>query len=163
MTDIDTDTAPAHAPASPDRLSAEELRAWRGMLTVHARLTAALDEELQARHGISVSAYEVLMFVGDAHDTKLRMADLADRVLLSRSGLTRLVDRLVRDGLIERCACSDDGRGSFAQLTSDGREKLDAARRAHLEGVRRLFLGHVSAEEQRTLGALWDRVLRAGR
>jgi DNA-binding MarR family transcriptional regulator len=160
MTDIDT--APAHAPASPDRLSAEELRAWRGMLTVHTRLTAALDEELQARHGISVSAYEVLMFVGDAHDTKLRMADLADRVLLSRSGLTRLVDRLVRDGLIERCACSDDGRGSFAQLTSDGREKLDAARRAHLEGVRRLFLGHVSAEEQRTLGALWDRVLRAG-
>jgi DNA-binding MarR family transcriptional regulator len=145
MTDIDTAHSSATATASPDRLSAEELRAWRGMLTVHARLTAALDEELQARHGITVSAYEVLMFVGDAQETKLRMADLADRVLLSRSGLTRLVDRLVR-----------------AQLTPDGREKLDAARRTHLEGVRRLFLGHVSAEEQRTLGALWDLVLREG-
>jgi DNA-binding MarR family transcriptional regulator len=144
--------------ASPDRLDPDELRAWRGLLKAHAALTGALDAQLRAGHGLSVSAYEVLMFVGDDEDGKLRMADLAQRLLLSRSGLTRLVDRLVADGLVERCACTDDGRGSFAQLTAGGRERLAAARRTHLEGVRRLFLDHYTREEQRVLATYWERV-----
>jgi DNA-binding MarR family transcriptional regulator len=148
-------------PTSP-RLIAEELRAWRGLLKVHAVLTGRLDAELQAGHGLNLSAYEVLMYVGDADASKLRMADLADRVLLSRSGLTRLVDRLVADGLLERRACADDGRGSFAQLTPAGRKKLDAARRTHLDGVRRLFLERVAPEQQRALGDLWEQVLGPG-
>jgi DNA-binding MarR family transcriptional regulator len=141
-----------------DRLGADELRAWRGLLKAHAALTTALDTDLQREHGLSVPAYEVLMFVGDADGGKLRMADIAERVLLSRSGLTRLVDRLVQDGLVERRACADDGRGSFALLTPAGRAKLDAARRTHLEGVRRLFLDRFSPAEQRQLGDLWDRL-----
>jgi DNA-binding MarR family transcriptional regulator len=148
--------------APSDHLTTDELRAWRGLLKVHAALTGLLDADLHARHGLSVSSYEVLMFVADAPEAKLRMADLAERVLLSRSGLTRLVDRLVADGLLERRACDDDGRGSFAQLTPAGRAKVDAARRAHLDGVRRVFLDRLAPEQQRALGDLWDQVLAEG-
>lgn len=146
-----------------DRLDERELRAWRGLLKVHAQLSKALDAELEASHGLALSSYEVLMNVADAEGERLRMHDLAERVLLSRSGLTRLVDRLVRDGYLERCACADDARGQFACLTPAGRTKLDAARRVHLEGVRRLFLAAFSEAEQDQLGAYWDRVLPAPR
>lgn len=152
-------TVPTPARAAGDRLDARELRAWRGLLRVHSQMSKALDAELEDRHDLALSSYEVLMSVADAPDERLRMHDLAERVLLSRSGLTRLVDRLVRDGYLERCACVDDARGQFACLTSAGREKLDAARRVHLEGVRRMFLSHFSDAEQEQLGAYWDRVL----
>jgi DNA-binding MarR family transcriptional regulator len=144
--------------ATADRLGPDELRAWRGMLKAHAALSSALDADLQREHGLSVPAYEVLMFVGDADGGKLRMADIAERVLLSRSGLTRLVDRLVEHGLVERDTCADDGRGSYAVLTPAGRAKLDAARRTHLQGVRDRFLSRFSPGEQRLLGDLWDRL-----
>src|SRR5215213_9112902 len=91
-------------------LSPQELAAWRGMLQVHARVTQALDSQMRAEHGVSVSAYEVLMFLGDADGNRLRMSEIADRVLLSRSGLTRLIDRLADLGYVERCAAEDDGR-----------------------------------------------------
>jgi DNA-binding MarR family transcriptional regulator len=87
----------------------------------------------------------------------MRMRDLADCILLSRSGLTRLVDRLERDGLLARVACDDDGRGAYAQLTPAGRAKLDASRRTHLDGVRSLFLARFSDEELELLGTLWER------
>ncbi len=141
------------------RLDARELRAWRGLLQVHARSVRALDAELRAEHGLPVAQYEVLMFLADADHERMRMADIADRVLVSRSGLTRLIDRLVSLGLVARCTCVDDGRGAFAKLTDAGRVKLEAARRTHLAGVRRLFLDRVSAEEQDALGDVWDRLL----
>ena len=144
---------------APTQLDPQELRAWRGMLQVHAAVTRALDAQMHAEHGLSVSAYEVLMFLADAEDRRLRMADIADRVLLSRSGLTRLVDRLVALGYVVRNACADDGRGSYAELTPAGLAKLDAARRTHLAGVREYFLERLSDEDQRALGAAWDRVL----
>jgi len=140
-------------------LRTEELRAWRGMLQVHAAVTRALDADLRAEHGLALSSYEVLMLLGEADQERLRMADVADRVLVSRSGLTRLIDRLVEAGLVERSASADDGRGAFAQLTDAGREKLRAARRAHLAGVRARFLDRLSADEQRALGEAWDSVL----
>jgi DNA-binding MarR family transcriptional regulator len=99
------------------------------------------------------------MFLADAPGQKLRMAEIADRVLLSRSGLTRLVDRLVALGLVVRNACADDGRGSFAELTEAGRLKFDSARRTHLAGVRQFFLRRLSDDDRRALGAAWDRVL----
>lgn len=145
---------------SPDRLDERELRAWRGMLQAHAAVTQALDAEMRAEHGLTLSAYEVLMFLADADASRMRMAEIADRVLLSRSGLTRLVDRLVALRLVERVPCEDDARGWFAELTGAGRERVAAARRTHLEGVRRLFLDRLSAGEQRALGDAWDRVLR---
>ena len=126
-----------------------ELAAWRGMLETHSPLVAELDAELERDHGLPLSSYEVLMYLGDAADGKLRMGELADRLLLSRSGITRLADRLERQGLIERERCEDDGRGYFALLTPAGREKLDAARPDHLAGVRRHFLDRLDAERDR--------------
>jgi len=145
----------------PLALDTAELRAWRGMLRVHASLTRELDAQLHAEHGLGLSAYEVLMFVGDADGQRLRMSDIADRVLLSRSGLTRLVDRLVAENLLERSACADDARGAFAELTPVGRRRLDAARATHLDGVRRLFLSHLSDDDRARLAAVWERVLAA--
>jgi DNA-binding MarR family transcriptional regulator len=140
-------------------LSARELRAWRGLLRVHASLVKALDAELERAHGLSVTSYEVLLYLADSEEGRLRMHDLAASVLLSRSGLTRLADRLERDGLIERRACESDARGSFAVITDAGRERLAAARATHLDGVRRHFLSLLSDGEQDQLGEIWDRIL----
>jgi DNA-binding MarR family transcriptional regulator len=142
------------------RLDTRELRAWRGLLRVHAQLSKALDAQLDAAHGLQLTSYEVLMYLSDAEGGRMRMNDLAASVLLSRSGLTRLVDRLERDGYLERCSCAHDARGAFAVLTPAGREKLDAARETHLAGVRQLFLSHFSEEELDVLGDAWDRVLK---
>jgi DNA-binding MarR family transcriptional regulator len=144
-------------------LSPPELRAWRGMLRAHAALAKALDAQLEAAHGLQLSSYEVLMYLADAEDQRMRMCDLASTILLSRSGLTRLVDRLQREGLLERVACSDDARGAFAKLTPLGRERLAAARATHLAGVRAMFLDLFTPAELELLGGSWDRVLeRAG-
>ncbi len=146
-------------PAGLRKLDDRELRAWRGMLRVHATLTKALDAELEAAHGLPLSSYEVLMNLADADGERMRMSDLAAMVILSRSGLTRLVDRLEREGLIARESCPSDARGSFATLTGAGRRKLAAARATHLAGVRSLFLAHFSDEEQELLAVAWERVL----
>lgn len=142
-------------------LAPAELRAWRGMLRAHAAMAKALDAQLEAAHGLQLSSYEVLMYLADAEDERMRMCDLASSILLSRSGLTRLVDRLQREGLLERVACSDDARGAFAKLTPAGREKLRAARATHLAGVRAMFLDLFSPAEQEMLGDAWERVLHA--
>jgi DNA-binding MarR family transcriptional regulator len=141
------------------RLSERELRAWRGLLRVHAALTKALDADLEATHGLPLSSYEVLMYLADAEGDRMRMCDLAESVILSRSGLTRLVDRMEREGLIERQSVPSDARGSFAVLTPAGREKLAAARATHLAGVRELFLDHFSDAEQDEMAQAWERAL----
>jgi DNA-binding MarR family transcriptional regulator len=150
---------PAMASTAPRavELTQGELAAWRGFLRVHAALFKALDEELQAAHGLPLTSYDVLVVLQAAPGRKLRMSDLADRVLLSRSGMTRLVDRLARDGLIERHTCTDDGRGAYAVLTARGAALLAQARPTHLEGVRRRFLEHFAPDELQTLGQWWAR------
>src|ERR671928_1523047 len=117
-------------------LEPAELAAWRGMLRVHAALVKALDAELMGAHDLPLISYEVLITLDAAPGRKRRMAELADSVLLSRSGTTRLVDRLEREGLLERDSCTDDGRGTYAVLTDAGGELLAQARATHLEGVR---------------------------
>jgi DNA-binding MarR family transcriptional regulator len=140
-------------------LDAAELRAWRGLLRIHASLSKALDAQLERHHGLPLTSYEVLLYLAEAEGEKMRMCDLASSVLLSRSGLTRLVDRLERDGLLARESCASDARGAFAKLTPAGHEKLAAARATHLAGVRTLFLDHLTADEMDVLGAVWERVL----
>jgi DNA-binding MarR family transcriptional regulator len=140
------------------RLDTRELRAWRGMLRVHAALSKQLDAQLEAEHGLSLTSYEVLMYLADAQDARMRMHDLASSVLLSRSGLTRLVDRMERDGLLRRERCEDDARGWFAAITPKGRDVFTRARQTHLEGVRERFLSRFTREELRTLSALWDKL-----
>jgi DNA-binding MarR family transcriptional regulator len=136
-------------------LDDEELAAWRGMLRAHAALTKELDAELACEHKLPLSSYEVLLYLADAPDGRMRMAELAESVLLSRSGLTRLVDRLERDGLLKRERCESDARGLFAEITPEGRRLFDAARTTHLDGVRSRFLSRFSRDELRAMGALW--------
>ncbi len=152
-------TRPQPAVADSDLLSEVELDAWKGLLRVHAGLLKQLDAELEAAHGLPLTSYEVLMQLADAPERKMRMCDLADSVLLSRSGMSRLVDRLERDGLICRAACTNDARGAFACITPAGMELVAAARAAHLAGVRRRFLAHFSESELELLGGFWARVL----
>lgn len=146
-------------PATIQELTPAELGAWRGLLRVHSALVKALDAELLAEHELPLTSYEVLINLQAAPDRRRRMAELADGVLLSRSGMTRLVDRLERDGLLERDACASDGRGTFAVLTAKGEELLAQARRTHLDGVRERFLRHFGEDELEQLARLWNRLV----
>jgi DNA-binding MarR family transcriptional regulator len=137
--------------------SEQELAAWRGMLQAHARVTRALDAQMRAEHGLSLSAYEVLLFLADAPDHRLRMAEIAERALLSRSGGTRVIDRLVKLGYVTRCAAETDGRGAFAALTDAGLERFRAAQLTHRQGVRTYFLDHLTATDTSVLGDIWAR------
>lgn len=140
------------------QLSRLELAAWRGFLRVHAALVLELDRELAHEHDLPLTQYEVLLHLGDAADHRLRMTELASSVLLSQSGITRLVDRLEREGLVERVPCRDDRRGLWAILTDAGRTRLAEARPTHLAGVRARFLEHLGEEELEALAAAWERV-----
>lgn len=134
------------------------LGAWRAFIQTHARLIHRLDEELQAAHGLSLAEYDALLQLVSAPDRRLRMSVLADRVLLSRSGITRLVDRLVADGMVERFACPTDARGSMAAITSAGVSRLRAASGTHLDGVRRYFLDVIAPDEQDVIQRSLERV-----
>ena len=120
---------------------------WRSFLIAHARITRRLDEELQAAHGLSLAEYDALLQLAHAPGRRVRMNVLAERVILSRSGITRLVDRLEAAGAVERVACSTDARGQEAVLTPIGLERLRSAATTHLDGVRRYFLGRLDATD----------------
>lgn len=144
--------------ASTDCLTRAEQEAWRGFLRAYAVLVRELDAELEGVHGLPLTSCEVLARLQDAPGQRMRMCDLADAVLLSRSGLTRLVDRLARDGLLERSSCPQDARGAFAVLTPEGEQLLEAARPTHLAGVRRLFLDRFDGVELERLTEAWGRL-----
>ena len=141
------------------RFSELELDAWGGFLRTHATLVRELDEELTERHGLPLSSYDVLVQLDGAPEGRLRMSHLADAVLLSRSGLTRLVTRLEKQGLLERAECPSDARGAFAGITDAGRAKLAEARATHRAGVRERFLDKLGEREQRQLARVWHRLL----
>jgi len=136
-----------------------ELDAWRGFLRTYTTLVRDLDDELTERHGLPVSSYDVLVQLDEAPDGMLRMSHLADAVLLSRSGLSRLVTRLASQGLIEREECKNDARGAFAVITDEGRRRLNEARATHRAGVRERFLDKLSERDQRQLAKVWSRLL----
>lgn len=151
--------APATPPATQVTAADPRLDAWRSFIHAHARITRTLDEELQATHQLSLAEYDALLQLVNAPDRRLRMSALAYRVLLSRSGITRLVDRLVASGMVERTACTTDARGAEAALTPLGLERLRAASKTHLAGVGRLFLDVLEPTERETLQRGLDRVL----
>ena len=129
------------------------IEAWRTFLVAHARITRRLDDELQATHGLSLAEYDALLQIATAPNRRVRMNVLAERVILSRSGITRLVDRLEAQGAVERIACETDARGQEARLTPAGLERLRAAARTHLDGVHRYFLDRLGPEELAALQA----------
>ena len=148
------------APEAPadDCLSDVEQSAWRGLMCAHAALVRQLDARLEREHALGLTSVEVLQRLGEAPGRRMRMRDLADAINLSRSGLTRLVDRLERDGLLERCSCQHDARGAYACLTETGARKLADARATHLAGVRAHLTARLLPEELRVLGALGERL-----
>jgi DNA-binding MarR family transcriptional regulator len=133
-------------------------RAWRGLLRAHACLSKRLDAALEQTHALPLSSYEVLDRLAESSGGRMRMCDLAEQAQLSRSGLTRLVDRLERERLLERCSCEQDARGSFACLTATGRERLQEARVTHLAVVREQFFSRFSDAELATLADMCQRV-----
>jgi DNA-binding MarR family transcriptional regulator len=152
---------PAAAPGTgrrraPGTSDEPGIGAWRAFLQAHARITRRLDEELQAAHGLSLAEYDALLQIASSPGRRVRMNVLANRVLLSRSGITRLVDRLEADGSVERMACSTDARGQEAMLTPAGLDRLRTAAGTHLDGVRSYFLERFDAADldaiERSLG-----------
>jgi DNA-binding MarR family transcriptional regulator len=147
------------APACAAGLNELEVSAWTGFLRAHQTLVRELDEELTERHGLPLSSYDVLVQLDGAPGGRLRMSHLADAVLLSRSGLTRLVARLVDQQLIERVECAGDARGAFAVITARGRERLGEARETHGAGVRERFVAKLGESDLRQLAKAWHRLL----
>jgi DNA-binding MarR family transcriptional regulator len=143
-------------------LEGAALEAWRSYLQSHASILRELDAQLVAEHGLTTRDYEVLLYLAQAEDRRLAMSALAERTMLTRSGITRLVDGLVASGLIERIACPEDARISYASLTDAGYEKLRQAGGTHIASIRRMFLAHFSAEEIAQLAALLGRLPGAG-
>jgi DNA-binding MarR family transcriptional regulator len=132
--------------------------AWRTFLTAHATLIRRLEAELEAEESLALSDLDVLIQLHRAGGT-LRMRDLAERALLSRSGMTRRVDRLEADGFIVRTACATDRRGSFAQLTSAGRERLLTALPCHLRGIETHFVAKLDSGELENVRSTLAKVL----
>ncbi len=150
--DIGADGAPR--PDDP------RLRAWVAFLQAYAVVTRRLEAELSAERRLSLADYDALVQLAVADDRRLRMSELADRVVLSRSGVSRLVDRLVADGLVGRRACPTDARGSWAELTPTGLERLREAAPVHLRGVDAHFLAPIAEEDREGLVRALEAVVR---
>ncbi len=115
------------------------MRAWRAFLYAHAAVMRELEAQLVAERGMTLAEYDALVQLAGAPGARLRMSELAERVLLSRSGVTRLVDRLEKQGLVRREHCGSDARGAFAALTPSGVHHLREAMPVHLRGIDRVF------------------------
>lgn len=137
-------------------------RAWVALLHSHTALTRAFNAELQADHGMTVTDFEVLRHLDGMPDGRMRRVDLAHRVGLTPSGITRLLDGLQRAGLVEKAECSSDARVSYAGITGEGRETLRRAACTHLGAIEALFSERFSADEVRSLAELLERLPRAG-
>ena len=139
-----------------------QLAPWRAFLRAHARVERRLDEDLRTRHGLSLQEYETLLHLAESPERRLRMGRLADSLLLSKSGVTRLVDRLVDDGLVERTSCSSDARGAEASLTQLGLSRLRAAAPTHLDGIRSYFFSAIESTDlavvERAMDAVSERL-----
>ena len=137
---------PSQTPQRPTTavpLDPVEERAWRALARAVIVLPRILEAELEAEHRLNTADYFVLVNLSEEPERALRMTELAERGALSLSGMSRVVDRLVRQGLVERTKCGSDARGSFARLTDAGLAKLEAAYVTHLRGVREHVMDHL--------------------
>jgi DNA-binding MarR family transcriptional regulator len=138
------------------RLAPEQREAWIGFLRAHAQVVKQLDDELEAEHGLPLTSYDVLVQLARAGAEGMQMCDLAEAIVLSRSGLTRLVERLEREGLVARRRGEQDSRTVFAAVTDAGRRRVRETSPTHLDGVRRRFLARLSDDDLRHLARIWD-------
>ena len=139
-------------------LSEEEQKSWRAWLDMSRLLPDQLSRELNSEHGLSIADYEILVQLSENTDRRMRMSELADRTLSSRSRLTHQCDRLTKSGLITREPCQDDGRGSWAVLTQEGWKKIDGAAPDHVESVREHLVDVLTPSEFEELGRISRKV-----
>lgn len=135
-----------------------EIAAWVGLLRAHASATRRFNAELVAAHGLTLNSYEVLLHLARADGKRLRRVDLAERVLLTPSGITRLLEGLERAGYVERASCASDARVTYAQLTDAGEAKLREAAETHVTGIREFFRERFSEHELAALGRMLERL-----
>jgi DNA-binding MarR family transcriptional regulator len=140
------------------RLSRLEQAAWGGFLDTHTRLVRTMEASLSAV-GVTTGEYDVLVALEAAGDDGVRMSDLAARRLMSTGGFTRLADRLEKQGLITRERSVTDGRGLNAVITPAGRDKVQQARKRHLDDVRALFIAPLERTQLEQLEAIWGRLM----
>ena len=132
------------------------MAAWRAFVLANAKIVKLLQGELEAEQGLSLPAYECLVRLSEAPDGRLRMSDLATFATLTPSGLTRLIDKLVADGLVERLRCETDARVVYAAITAAGRQRLREAYPTHLRGVREHFIDLLTPAQLAALHAALD-------
>jgi DNA-binding MarR family transcriptional regulator len=149
------DAPPRRARTAPTRA---QLDAWRAFLRAHASVMRTLEAELLAEQDLPLASYDVLVQLAEAPGRRLRMTELADAVLLSRSGVTRLVDRLEKAGLVARCPVETDGRGVAARLTDAGLDRLRTASRTHLRGVGQHFVDRLDDTDLHVLERITRRL-----
>jgi DNA-binding MarR family transcriptional regulator len=137
------------------------LAAWRQLLTVNRRVVDRLAKEMEDETRLPLAWYEVLLYLEEADEGRLRMHELADSLLLSRSAATRFVDRMERAGLLHRMSCTTDGRGTFVEATEAGRAAFAAAAPIHLRGIAEHFARHVARDEAAVLGEVLSRIAAA--
>lgn len=139
------------------------LESWVSFLRAHAAITRELNTDLQNAHGLTLSDYEVLFHLCRSEGGMMRRVDLAESVVLTASGITRLLEGLERAGFVEKASCSSDARVSYAKVTTSGRRKLADATRTHLAGIDELFTGRFSERELERLVELLSRLPHTGR
>jgi DNA-binding MarR family transcriptional regulator len=139
---------------NPHHCTEESVRTWVRFLATHSAITRELEAQLMGAHGLTLSDYDVLVQLARAPEHKMRNIELAKAVVLTRSGVTRLVDGLERDGLVARASCPSDKRGTLIALTDEGLRRLRAATDTHLDGVRQLFLERIGPEGRAALDEL---------
>ena len=135
---------------------------WRAFLETHSTVVKYLERRMQEQHSLPLSWWDVLQQLSDGPEGRLRMGDLADSVLLTRSGITRLVDRMIVAGLVAREPCPGDRRGYYAVITQLGLDTIEKVGPDHSKDAWEVFLGHITEEEAALLGAVFKRVLAAG-
>ena len=151
------------AEAPPLRLERDNpgLGAWRTFLGAHAAIMRLLEADLDADGFISLADFDVLIQLATAPGGKLRMSELADQVLLSRSGMTRRIDRLEVAGLVRRTECSADRRGSYAAITEAGLERVRAAHPTHIRGIEDHFISKLSVKDLASIEAALGKLVPA--
>ena len=141
----------------------QRLEAWVSFLRAHAAITRQLNADLLNEHGLTLNDYEVLLHLSHADGGRLRRVDLAERVILTASGITRLLEGLERAGLVMKENCASDARVTYAKITPAGTAKLREAAKTHLRGVDELFVGRYSESELTTLADLLSRLPLTGK
>lgn len=146
----------------PTKFTETEKGAWGQLLSVHAAMMHKLDAMLQTKHRISHGEFEVLLRLSWATDGRMRLRDLADASVLTRSGMSRLVERLVQVGLVSRETAPEDARGAYAMLTPEGQKRLEEAEHDNITLVRACFLSLYTEEEQEQMTNFWKRFISSG-